>query len=44
MDNVLSNPPTELRRLLSAIVPEAFHKFDRFGLPAYWMKVKQHTY
>ena len=24
--------------MLSAIVPESFHKFDRFGLPAYYMK------
>ena len=38
IDQVLANPPVELRRVLSAIVPEAFHKFDRFGLPAYYMK------
>ena len=43
IDNVLANPPTELRRVLSAIVPEAFHKFDRHGLPAYWMKVTTPT-
>ena len=43
IDTVLANPPTELRRVLSAIVPEAFHKFDRFGLPAYWMKVTPHS-
>ena len=38
IDAVLSNPPVELRRVLAAIVPESFHKFDRFGLPAYYMK------
>ena len=25
-------------QVLAAIVPESFHKFDRFGMPAYWMK------
>ena len=38
IDDILKNPPTELRRVLAAIVPEAFHKYDRFGLPAYFMK------
>lgn len=38
VDSILDNPPTQLRKLLGAIVPESFHKFDKFGLPAYFLK------
>lgn len=44
IDEVIHNPPTEVRNLLLRIMPENFHKFDKFGLPAYFVKAgKVHT-
>jgi hypothetical protein len=38
IDDILVHPPTEIRKVLAAVVPESFHKFDKYGLPAYFIK------
>jgi hypothetical protein len=38
IDNYLVHPPTEIRELVGRIAPESFHKFDKYGLPAYFLK------
>lgn len=42
VDSILTNPALPpLRDLLQRIVPESFHKFDKYGMPAYFIKAGQ---